>query len=185
MITRLLGSVAARAGGEDPSTMTGLPEDHPLLRFFQDGTPTVDEYLALDDIVVTAAMTLMADAADPLIRELAGRVRQRKLYKTLDVRSLGHDEGRQRKRVRDIDRMFPDELADGSVFKDDGAGIGIYTQIGGDDDKTHKKLHILDAGRPREISEMSPMVQAMSHKQIMTRYYFERKEDRDRARGKR
>lgn len=182
MIVRLLGQVASLANDANAAGLTGLPGNHPLLRFLGRETPTVSEYLALDDILVFGAVDLMACAENGLIRNLATRLRNRDLYKTLDIRMFGHDTGRQRQRVRQIDRMFPDELADGSVRKDDGAGIGIYTQIGGDDDKTHKKMHILDAGKPREISEISDMVKAMSQKQLMTRYYFERDEDRERAR---
>lgn len=182
MIARLLERVSSLASYADVAELTGLFGEHPLLCFFTKEAPSVEDYLALDDVLVFGAVDLMTRAKDALVRDLATRLRNRDLYKTLDIRVFGHDAGRQRQRVRQIDRMFPDGLADGSVHKDDGAGIGIYTQIGGDDDKTHKKMHILDAGRPREISEVSPMVQAMSQKQLMTRYYFERDEDRERAR---
>lgn len=182
MISRLLGRAALLASKTNAADITGLPGDHPLLSFLGTKAATVSDYLALDDVLVTGAMDLMQRAKDVLIRDLAIRLRNRDLYKTLDIRVFGHDPGKQRQRVRQIDRMFPEGLADGSVWKDDGAGIGIYTQIGGDDDKTHKKMHILDANKPREISEISPMVQAMSQKQLMTRYYFERDEDRQRAR---
>lgn len=182
MIARLLGRVAVLANNANAAGLTGLPRDHSLLHFLSTDTPTVGEYLALDDVLVSGAVDLMTRAEDALVRDIATRLRNRVLYKTLDIRMFGHDAGRQRQRVRQIDRMFPDELSDGSVRKDDGAGIGIYTQIGGDDDKTHKKMHILDARKPREISEISPMVQAMSQKQLMTRYYFERDDDRERAR---
>jgi hypothetical protein len=71
------------------------------------------------------------------------------------------------------------------VIKDDGAAVSIYTQIGGDDDKTHKKLHILDARGPREITDLSRFVGELAPKQPFTRYYFENESARDRARNPR
>ena len=168
MIPRLLGRVASLVSQANAADMTGLPSNHPLLRFLGKQAATVGDYLALDDVLVTGAVDLMVCAEDSLIRDLATRLRNRHLYKTLDIRVFGHDPSRQRQRVRQIDRMFPDGLADGSVWKDDGAGIGIYTQIGGDDDKTHKKMHILDAGKPREISEISPMASLNNYRFILT-----------------
>jgi hypothetical protein len=68
------------------------------------------------------------------------------------------------------------------VIKDEGAAISIYTQIGGDDDKMHKKLHILDAQDAREITEMSRFVGALALEKQFTRYYFENESDRASAR---
>jgi hypothetical protein len=102
----------------------------------------------------------------------------------LDLGWFGYDAGRQRREARRIDRDFAKGLENGRVIKDEGAAIGIYTQIGGDDDKTHKKLHILDAGGPREITELSVVVRELAEKKRQfTRYYFETESDRDRARS--
>ncbi len=67
---------------------------------------------------------------------------------------------------------------------DDEASISIYSEIAGDEDRTHKKLHILDGGKPVEISTLSPMIKALEQKQQFTRFYFEKAEDRDKARGR-
>ena len=71
------------------------------------------------------------------------------------------------------------------MIKDEGAAVSLYTQIGGDEEKTHKKLHILDAGRPREITDLSRVVRELAQKQQFTRYYFESESDRDQARRRR
>jgi HD superfamily phosphohydrolase len=64
---------------------TGLSETHPLVKFAR--TPdNVGCALALDDTVIWGALSLMADAADPSLAELAIRLRDRKLYKCVDVR---------------------------------------------------------------------------------------------------
>jgi hypothetical protein len=112
---------------------------------------------------------------------VAGRLRERRLYKTLDLRIFGEDDGRQRQRERMIDEAFKAKLIAGSVVRDGGAGISIYTQIGGDDDRMHKKLHILNAGQPEEISRVSELVRALTQRKPFTRYYFESESDRDQA----
>ncbi|HXF89850.1 MAG TPA: HD domain-containing protein [Xanthobacteraceae bacterium] len=163
---------------------TGLDANHPLVRFFQKDGATLANFLALDDVVVGGAIEQMEAAPDTDLSGLARRLRDRELYKTLDLGWFGHDVGRQRKEARRIDRQFADELKNDSVIKDEGAAIGIYTQIGGDDDKTHKKLHILDAGQPREITELSVVVRELAEKKRQfTRYYFETESDRNRARS--
>lgn len=66
-------------------------------------------------------------------------------------------------------------------FKDTKASISIHTQIGDDDEKVHKKLHILDqAGQAEEIA--TDMIKALRQKRQFTRYYFAERSDRDRAR---
>lgn len=183
MIAELLKRVAEATEKSDSSARTGLEEDHPLLRFFGTSAPSVQEYLVLDDMVVMAGIERMAYAADPEISSLATRLRNRDLYKTLDVRIFG-DEGRQARQTRKIDREFADQLKAGTVLKDQKAAVGIYTEIGGDDEKAHKKLHVLDGrGEPREITALSKRIDVSNYKIQFTRYYFESVFDRDRARG--
>jgi uncharacterized protein len=161
----------------------GIGKRHPLLRFFAKDGATLANFLALDDIVVGGAIERMVTATDPVIADLSRRLRERDLYKALDLRAFGYDEGRQRLAARRIDRRFADELENGNVIKDDTAAVSIYSQIGGDDDKTHKKLHVLDARGPREITAISRFVGVLAQKQQFTRYYFESESDRDTARN--
>lgn len=183
MIAKLLRRVAHLAPSH--AAQTGIPAGHPLIRFFTETGSALAHFLALDDVVVGGAIAQMTEAPDLVVADLALRMRERRLYKALDLRAFGHDEGRQRHAARRIDRAFEDELTSGAVLKDDGAAVSIYSQIGGDDDKTHKKLHILDAGGPREITELSPMVAALAQKRQFTRYYFETESQRNQARTRR
>lgn len=68
------------------------------------------------------------------------------------------------------------------VIKDEDASVTLYTQIGGDEDRMHKKLHILDARGPREIAELSSIIEGLAVKRRFVRYYFANETDRDRAR---
>jgi hypothetical protein len=174
--------VADLAARRDAPKQTGLAKDHPLLSFFAKDGATLGNYLALDDLVVMGGIESMTRAADMSVSELAKRLRARRLYKTLDMGTFGADEGKQRQHARRIDRSFETEIGTGVVLKDEDAQISIYTQIGGDDDRTHKKLHMDDAGSPRKISEISDLIKSLAAKRTFTRYYFEQETDRDMAR---
>ena len=182
MIGRLLRQIATAAAEPDTApARTGLHANHVLLRFFAPDGETVDNYLALDDLAIAGSLERMRRGDDPAISDLAGRLRERRLYKTLDIDRFGSDPGKQRQAVRRIDLTFEEKLENGAVIKDETASVGIYTPIGGDEDRMHNKLHILDAGKPREISEMSKMIETLASKRQFTRYYFAESADRDTA----
>ena len=185
MIAKLFQAVANAATQEEAARRTGLPPKHPLLRFFAVDGETVENYLALDDMLVLGALEVMAQADDLVVRETATRLRERRLYKTLDMAEFGANRGRQTQRKRGIEARFKKELDGGTVILDDKASIGIYSEIGGDEDRMHKRLHILDAGVPREISELSTLIKSLEAKKPFIRFYFASKEDRDMARGAR
>ena len=129
------------------------------------------------------AFRRMCGAPDALIADLARRLRDRDLYKTLDLASFGHDEGVQRREARRIDHRFTAKISGGQIIKDESAAVSIYTQIGGDDERAHKRLHILDARRgPVEITEVSDIIRALRGQKKFARYYFEHDADRDAAR---
>ena len=182
MIGKLLWRIAEIAA--DPGTasaQTGLESNQVLLRFFAPDGETISNYLALDDLAITSSLERMQQGNDPVVAELAARLHERRLYKTLDIGRFGSDFGKQRQAARWIDLKFKNKLNNGTVIKDESAAVGIYTPIGGDEDRMHKKLHILDAGRPREITEMSKMIEGLASKRRFTRYYFADAADRDIA----
>lgn len=185
LIGKMLRAVAVHAAAEhDAGPKTGLPEGHAILRFFGPAGETVANYLALDDTLVFGSLDLMAKAQDSVIADMAVRLGRRELYKTLDLDVFGEDSGKQRQRQRKISGMFTNELAPdvATVMLDDKASISIYSEIGGDEDRVHKKLHVLDAGKPVEISSVSPLIRALENKKPFLRFYFENAADRERAR---
>lgn len=70
---------------------TGLSETHPLVKFAK--TPdSIESALALDDTVIWGGLSMMANSKDEWIRKFAERLRDRKLYKCIDVRAkIAHD----------------------------------------------------------------------------------------------
>lgn len=65
---------------------TGLPKNHPLVRFARK-PDNVEVALELDDTVVWGALTQMSEAKTSIIANLATRLRDRKLYKCIDIRA--------------------------------------------------------------------------------------------------
>lgn len=176
MFTELLRRVADHAGHRAEIRQTGLPSKHPLLGFFK--TASLSDYLALDDTVLWGGVEAMTRAEDADISELALRLRERRLYKTLDTAVVGGDAGAQVGLAKRIDRKFAEEIRARTVIKDEGARLSIYTQVGGDEERMHKKLHVLDAGTPVEISKQSALVLALVAPKSFTRYYFAAESDR-------
>ncbi len=85
MMTELLVRVIslARDGNQQA---TGLDSTHPLIQFSLD-QDNIRNVQMLDDTVILGALSIMADASDPFIAELSGRIRDRKLFKCIDVRA--------------------------------------------------------------------------------------------------
>lgn len=187
MIANVLQRVATLAARPDTvEGAIGLERDHPLVRFLGSGEAALDDYLALDDVVVMSAFERMARGRDEAVANLSKRLRDRRLFKTQDIRDVGDDPGRQVAYARRIDSGIKQERYEGVVVKDEDAAVSIYTQIGGDDEKAHKKLHIIDQGQgPVEITKMSRMIGRLAEKVQFTRYYFENEGDRDKVRPKR
>ena len=76
MIARLLRLWLTGQESETAPATTGLPAEHSLLRFFRAGLATVEDYLALDDTVITAALGPMQTASHADIADLAKRLQQ-------------------------------------------------------------------------------------------------------------
>lgn len=182
MISRIISRISVLA--TDKKTIkdkSGLDENHPIIKFFATNSPSVDDYLALDDVVLLGSLERLAQGSDSEISNLAYRLRNRSLYKTLDCRSFHRELEWQAAGAKKIDRRFV--FDDGSVIKDTDARLSIYTQIGGDDEKAHKKLRILEAsGKTPEITSFEGIVKSLQELKL-TRYYFAKAEDRDTAKA--
>ncbi|WP_051341635.1 HD domain-containing protein [Azospirillum halopraeferens] len=182
MIGKLLRAVADCAVGDNNAVASsGLLPDHPLIRFFGPDGEIVTNYLALDDALIHGSLDAMSKASNPSVSEMAARLKERRLYKTLDIADFGSDKGIQRQQLRRITARFREQIENGTVIVD-GAQIGIYAEIGGDEDRMHKRLHILDAAKPAEISRLSALVGALEQKKDFTRVFFADEEERDVAR---
>jgi hypothetical protein len=168
-------------GHRNAARETGLPPGNPVMAYFKSGS--IGDFLTLDDTVLWGAVEAMTRAEDTAIAELAKRLRDRRLFKTLDLALVGADAGKQAAWAKRIDRQFKEKIARRSVLKDEAAKLSIYTEVGGDEERMHKKLHVLDGERPVEISNQSKLVSALVAPKSFTRYYFSTESDRNAAVG--
>lgn len=72
--------------GNGSLVKTGLPENHPLVKFAKN-PDQIERLLGLDDTVIWGALALLAESEDECVANLAKRMRDRKLYKCIDVRA--------------------------------------------------------------------------------------------------
>lgn len=86
LFTSLICLIATRIA-EGDSACVPLPRTHPLLRFLHDPSD-IQNFLALDDSVVLGSLCMLGDSSDQVIAELALRIRNRRLYKCVDVSKL-------------------------------------------------------------------------------------------------
>ena len=85
MMTELLVKVISETK-QNGSGATGLSDRHPVIQFAK-YPDNIERILQLDDTVVWGALSMMADASDSLIAEFSRRIRDRKLFKCIDVRA--------------------------------------------------------------------------------------------------
>ena len=85
LFTELLVRVVELVG-ESSLKRTGIPANHPLIKFVQD-PESLEAALRLDDTVVWGSLHLMKEATDPLLSAMAERLLERNLYKCFDIRA--------------------------------------------------------------------------------------------------
>ncbi len=97
---------------------TGLTASHPLVKFAKD-PENIDCAIALDDTVIWGALSLMAEAKDEGLATLAKRLRDRKLYKCIDVRNcIAHEKGDTAASSAEADRVCADIRDEISAWSD-------------------------------------------------------------------
>lgn len=80
---------------------TGLSETNPIVRFARD-PESIDNVIELDDTVIMGGLSMMANARNQFVSDMARRLRDRKLFKAIDVR--------QKAAAWANDRSLPDGL---------------------------------------------------------------------------
>lgn len=85
LFTELLVRVVELVG-DGSAVNTGIPFNHPLVKFARD-PESIETALGLDDTVVWGSLLLLRDSRDPLLSKVSGRLLDRNLYKCFDIRS--------------------------------------------------------------------------------------------------
>lgn len=81
--TLMYRAISLARAGQAPKS--GLPSNHPIVRFAEN-PDSIENVIALDDSVFWGALSLLAEADDPIVKDCALRLKNRKLPKSIDIR---------------------------------------------------------------------------------------------------
>ena len=173
MLEGLLSAVASEQEDGRPA----LPE--PVSHYLTCGTPALGAYLDLDDAAVWSALTAFSDHRSPRISALARRLRDRKLYKCIDVGVRNSSGGNLFRRLR---RELNDQTAEwvDELFFDESTVTSYKWYDFGETSALNKvlvKTH-LDMEEPVDIVEKSSLAGTLRREEHIHRVYAP---DSDRA----
>jgi uncharacterized protein len=148
-------------------------ENHPLVAFFSPEGETLENYLAIDDLVVWGAIHQIARRGKANVPDIAIRLVERKKPLCLDVQVEFPEEPEKQRRLKHrLNHEFHDQIGT-TVFRD-LTRLSLYGEIGGDDDRAQKRLMIkLAAGTLKEITSFtSSTITSRAMDRPFERYYF-------------
>ncbi|MEY9753026.1 HD domain-containing protein [Bradyrhizobium yuanmingense] len=149
---------------------SGLPANHPLVRFLQN--QELSEYLALDDFVIWSSLHFMAEASDQACRDLSFRLLNRRLYKAIEIGELfaGRDDAVPRFKMRLRDASANQVFKPNDVFEDQ-TNRTPYKLRGYDTSEAMAKIHIRKPdGNYEDLAKRSEVVKALQSKSIYRVY---------------
>ena len=145
----------------------------PLLRYLTSKEPSLDLYRELDDMTVWSVLATLAAYPHPQISELATRLRERRLYKCLDVGAHDESGGNLYNRFRRALRDREPELFGEALFDD--AAVSLYKRYDfGDDASALNKVLVKtrdDETEPTDIANVSRIVQVLRDEERIQRVY--------------
>ena len=154
-----------------------LAKREPVLRYFV--SSTLGTYLALDDASVWAALAIYAECTNPVVSRLAGRLRDRDLYKCVDIGVRDNTNGNLYRRFRRKLKERSAEENEGLLFDD--PTVMPYRWYDFDNDSALNKVLVKtrrDMDEPEDIAEASSIVKALQGRKRIQRVYAP---DSDRA----
>ena len=143
---------------------SALAHREPVLRYLTSEKPGLAEYLRLDDGTVWAALAEYAECRQhPRVAELAHRLRDRNLYKCLEIGSRDRGNGNLYLRFRRALKERNDPWLDGLLFDEDKITSYVWHDFDNDASALNKVLVKIDSDRdePQDIVEVSYIVRAL------------------------
>lgn len=154
MLTSLLTIAVQELRGSE------IAEREPLLRYLTSEEPSLDLYRDLDDMTVWSVLATLSAYPHPRISELATRLRERRLYKCLDVGAHDDSGGNLYNRFRRTLRDREPELFGETLFDD--AAVSLYKRYDFADDASALNKVLVktrdDEAEPRDIANVSRIV---------------------------
>ncbi len=152
----------------------GLDKNAPLVRFLRDTEASLDDYKRLDDAAVWSAIEVLTRSQDDDTCRLAKRLFNREPPRVLDLAAHFSDDKEAFFNAENrLDNHLNSQLGT-SVFKD-SPGYNLYTTMGGESEKEHKKVRVHDGnGAAKEITAFKNTIIGEPHqeKARLLRYYF-------------
>ncbi len=166
MLGRLLTTAAQKLRDDD------LAQRDPVLRYFTSESPSIGSYLDLDDTTIWATLAVLASSSHPQIAELAGRLRDRRLYKCLDIGIQDEPGGTLYSRFRRTLRKRDADQYDSILFDD--ATIALYRWYNFEESSALNKVLVktsVSNREPRDIANVSRIVPALREEERIQRVY--------------
>jgi HD superfamily phosphohydrolase len=174
---------------------TGLPANHPLVRFAERPND-LERFCTLDDSVVWGALAMLAESKNACINDLSRRLIERKFYKAIDVTGkieaalagLPPDERDDRRRKAEASIRV--ELHDSGMMAathhapsvmDDVVVRDPYRQGQGEGAVLEAIYAIDRSGELKELSHLSRVVAALKKYEAYRIYYRESDEQTKKA----
>ena len=167
---KMLESLLSIVAGEMKDTE--LASREPVLRYLTDENSSLGAYLDLDDAAVWSALAMFAEHASGRMAELAKRLRERRLYKCIDIGTHDHPKGNLYNRFRHA--LNEKQLPWGSDLLFDAPAIAPYKWYNFDSRTALNKVLVkVDSNtrEPVDIAEKSPIVKALPDTERLQRVY--------------
>jgi len=175
MMEALLRAVVSDTGNCE------LTRREPVLRYLKAENPTLESYLMLDDSAVWAALsTWMDENVSECVSELSKRLRERALYKCVDIGDHDKPGGNLYKKFRKILNQSPEDWHDRLLFDD--ATVRLYKWYDFDDESALNKVLVKAKDRmnePEDIASVSDIVKALEGERRIQRAYAPERDQAD------
>ncbi|MCB1521110.1 MAG: HD domain-containing protein [Hyphomicrobiaceae bacterium] len=149
---------------------SGLPQNHPLVDYYSTKTPTLRQYLELDDTVVWGALEAACLSNDSHLKALAQRLRNRKPMKPIEINVVSPTK-LDRARREHIDQLL--ESDGGKTIYTDRPKLSVYADHRKEDVPLHKRVYIQrNDSSVDDIATLSGPIGSLKEPQEVLRYYF-------------
>ncbi|CDZ53201.1 hypothetical protein [Neorhizobium galegae] len=170
---KMLTAILVRLGKlvlDGSTDKSGLTEEHPMVRFIKERD--LITYLRLDDTVIWGSLPFIEMATDATIASLATRLRNRELYKAVDVSErFNADEASKAKfRKRLAEAKASGEFEEFDIFEDT-ASRNPYKRRGYDTPEALSKVLIRTSSNSYEdLANRSKVVEALKEESVYRVY---------------
>lgn len=162
---------------------TGLPANHPLVKFLAD-PDNVECFLELDDAVVLGSLSMLVAAQDMAVAELAKRLRDRRIFRCIDVTQRmfdvfglprdGDAAGTVAERTAEVAKRVAEVaelVGDDGLLQPDSDGLPRVLEDtaprspykrASDSSRRLSRIHVMAAdGKLHDLADMSPAVNSL------------------------